>query len=157
MHQTKKGNQWYFGMKAHIGVDAQTGTVHSLVTTPANVHDSHCIDGLLHGKEQIVWGDSAYFGKGRDIAKKAPHAEQKIHHRGVRGRKLTEEDKLGNRELSRIRVRVEHVFGTVKNIFGFVKVRYKGLAKNTNYLYVSFALANLFLVRKGLLEHPSGV
>jgi IS5 family transposase len=157
MHQTRKGNQWYFGMKAHIGVDAQTGTVHSLVTTPANVHDSHCIGGLLHGKEQAVWGDSAYFGKSETIAKSAPHARQKIHRRGVRGRKLTEEDKLRNRELSRTRVRVEHVFGIVKNIFGFVKVRYKGLAKNTNYLYVSFALANLYMVRKRLLEHPSGV
>lgn len=141
----------------HNGVDAQTGTVHSLVTTPANVHDSNCIGDLLHGREQAVWGNLAYFGKGKDIAQKAPHAEQKIHLRGVRGRKLTEEDKRRNRELSRIRTRVEHVFDIVKNIFGFVKVRNKGQARNTNYLYANFALASLFTVRKRLPEHPSGV
>lgn len=155
MHSTKKGNQYYFGMKVHIGVDKDTKLVHSLVTTPANIHDSRTVSGLLHGNEEAVWGDSAYMGKTEEINGKAPNAVDNTHKRATKNRKLTEEEKDRNRMLSKTRVRVEHVFGVAKNIFGFVKVRYKGLAKNTSFVYVLFALSNLYMARKHLLQQPS--
>jgi len=156
MHSTKKGNQFYFGMKIHVGVDKATKLAHSLVTTPANVHDSHLIGELLHGGESGVWGDSAYMGKTEVINNKAPMASDNTNRRSTRNRKLTEEEKERNRMLSRTRVRVEHVFGVVKNVFGYRKVRYKGLAKNTNSIHVLFALSNLFMVRRELLSLPAG-
>lgn len=155
MHSTKKGNQYYFGMKVHIGVDSETKCVHSLETTPANVHDSKVLGDLLHGEENAVWGDSAYMGKTDVIESAAPGAADNTHKRGTRNKKLSEEDKARNKELSRTRVGVEHVFGVVKNIFGFRKVRYKGLAKNTNFVRILFALANLYMLRRRLLE-PTG-
>jgi len=142
-------------MKVHIGVDKDTKLVHSLVTTPANIHDSRTVSGLLHGNEEAVWGDSAYMGKTEEINGKAPNAVDNTHKRATKNRKLTEEEKIRNKMLSRTRVRVEHVFGVAKNIFGFVKVRYKGLAKNTSFVYVLFALSNLYMARKHLLQQPS--
>lgn len=155
MHSTKKGNQYYFGMKVHIGVDSKTKCVHSLETTSANVHDSKVLGDLLRGEEKAVWGDSAYMGKTEEIESGAPGAVDNTHKRGTKNKKLSEEDKARNNELSRTRVRVEHVFGVVKNIFGFRKVRYKGLSKNTNFVRVLFALANIYMVRRRLLE-PTG-
>ncbi|HOI80674.1 MAG TPA: IS5 family transposase [Synergistales bacterium] len=156
MHSTKKGNQFYFGMKIHVGVDRDTKLVHSLVTTPANVHDSNPVGELLHGGESGVWGDSAYMGKTEEINGKAPGAADNTNRRSTRNRKLTEEETERNRVLSRTRARVEHVFGVAKNIFGYRKVRYKGLAKNTNFIHVLFALSNLYMVRRDLLSLPAG-
>ena len=151
MHSTKKGNQYYFGMKIHVGVDRESRTVHSLVTTPANVHDSKMVEDILHGEENAVFGDSAYMGKTEDIAKKAPQALDLTQTRGTKNRKLTEEEKETNRLLSKTRSRGEHIFLIAKRIFGFSKVRYKGLAKNTNFVFVLFALSNLYMVRRDLL------
>jgi len=150
MHSTKKGNQYYFGMKIHVGVDRESRTVHSLVTTPANVHDSRMVEDLLHGEENAVFGDSAYMGKTDEIAKKAPQALDLTQTRGTKNKKLTEEEKERNRLLSKTRSRGEHIFLIAKRIFGFSKVRYKGLAKNTNFAFVLFALSNLYMVRRGL-------
>jgi IS5 family transposase len=148
---TKKGNQYYFGMKIHVGVDRESRTVHSLVTTPANVHDSKMVEDILHGEENAVFGDSAYMGKTEEIAKKAPQALDLTQTSGMKNRKLTEEEKETNRLLSKTRSRGEHIFLIAKRIFGFSKVRYKGLAKNTNFAFVLFALSNLYMVRRGLL------
>ena len=155
MHSTKKGNQYYFGMKIHVGVDRESRTVHSLVTTPANVHDSKMVEDILHGEENAVFGDSAYMGKTEEIAKKAPGALDLTQTRGTKNRKLTEEEKETNRLLSKTRSRGEHIFLIAKRIFGFSKVRYKGLAKNTNFVFVLFALSNLYMVRRELLA-PTG-
>ena len=151
MHSTKKGNQYYFGMKIHVGVDRESRTVHSLVTTPANVHDSKMVEDILHGEENAVFGDSAYMGKTEEIAKKSPQALDLTQTRGTKNKKLTEEEKETNRLLSKTRSRGEHIFLIAKRIFGFSKVRYKGLAKNTNFVFVLFALSNLYMVRRGLL------
>ena len=151
MHSTKKGNQYYFGMKIHVGVDRESRTVHSLVTTPANVHDSKMVEDILHGEENAVFGDSAYMGKTEEIAKKAPGALDLTQTRGTKNRKLTEEEKETNRLLSKTRSRGEHIFLIAKRIFGFSKVRYRGLAKNTNFAFVLFALSNLYMVRRDLL------
>ena len=152
MHQTKKGNQWYFGMKAHIGVDSRHKLVHSIVATAANVHDGSVLANLLHGKETRVYGDSAYLGKDDVIRKAAPRAHVFVNKRAYRNRPLSEADKATNRRKSSIRSRVEHVFGTAKGLFGFRKVRYRGIAKNENVLNVLFALTNLFTVKKKLLQ-----
>jgi transposase, IS5 family len=151
MHSTKKGNQYYFGMKAHVGADSRTKIVHSLVTTAANTHDGTVVQDLLHGNERRVYGDSAYVGKDDVILQKAPHARLFVNQRGYRNRPLTDVQKRRNRWKSSIRARVEHQFGVIKDFFGLRKVRYKGLAKNTNLLYSLFALSNIFVCRKRLL------
>ena len=152
MRQTKKGNQWYFGMKAHIGVDARTKLIHSVATTPANVHDSQVLTKLLHGEEREVWGDSAYQGQGKVIRKAAPQAREFIQEKAVRRRPLSEAQRARNRLQSKIRAKVEHPFHIMKRVFGFTHVRYRGLAKNTHRVQVTCALVNLFLVRKQLLK-----
>jgi len=152
MHQTMKGNQWFFGMKAHIGADSRTRLVHSIVATAANVHDSKVIADLLHGRETRVYGDSAYIGKTKAIREKSPRARAFINKRAYRNRPLTKRDRETNRRKSSIRSRAEHIFGTVKGYFGFRKVRYRGLAKNENCLNVLFALSNLFMSKKKLLR-----
>lgn len=156
MHQTKKGNQWYFGMKAHIGVDSRHKVVHSIVATSANVHDSTVLADLLHGRETRVYGDSAYIGKSDVIRKKSPGAHVFVNKRAFRNRPLTNQDKQTNSRKSSIRARVEHVFGTVKGVFGFTKVRYRGIAKNENRLNVLFALSNLLMVKKKLPSFSTG-
>ena len=155
MHQTKKGNQWYFGMKAHIGVDSQTKLVHSVVATSANVHDSVVIGDLLHGEETRVWGDSAYTGQTETITDHAPRARDFTQRKGSRYRKLTDGERRKNRTKSRVRAKVEHVFGAMKGQFGFTRVRYKGLAKNAHYLFISCALVNLVMARKTLLRQQA--
>ena len=156
MHQTKKGNQWYFGMKAHIGVDSRSKLIHTLVTTSANVHDSKILPDLLHGNETRVWGDSAYAGQNEAIRAKAPNARAFINKRAYRNRPLTEADRETNRRKSSVRSHVEHRFGIIKGLFGFRKVRYRGLAKNTNRLNVLCALANLFTLKTTLLRSSTG-
>lgn len=150
MHQTKKGNQWYFGMKAHIGVDSKTKIIHSVAATPANVHDSQMLEDLLHGDETRIWGDSAYAGQSEVMLSAAPKAKDFTQAKGSRHKPLTEADRLRNRNKSRVRAKVEHVFGIIKRVFGFTKVRYRGLAKNAHALFVLCALTNLYLARRRL-------
>ena len=151
MHQTKKGNQWHFGMKAHIGVDSQSKLIHSVVLTPANTADSQVLDRLLHGQEERVYGDQAYIGQGEVIRAIAPRAKDFINRRCKWKNFVDEATKAKNRIKSRIRARVEHPIGVMKCVFGFRKVRYRGLAKNGNRVFVTAALINIFLVRGVLL------
>ena len=151
MHQTKKGNQWYFGMKAHIGVDSRTKLIHSVVATAANVHDSQMLPKLLHGQETRVWGDAADNGQRDVIQHHAPHAQSFIQAKAHRHRPLSEDEQAKNRTKAKVRAKVEHVFLVMKQIFGWAKVRYRGLAKNTNWLFVTCGLTNLFLARRRLL------
>ena len=152
MHSTKKGNQWYFGMKAHIGVDSKEKIVHTVITTAANVHDSEKLGDLLHGNETRVWGDSAYRNKENVIRKKAPHARDFTNERAYRNRPLSDAQKETNRRKSSVRSRVEHMFGIVKGLFGFRKTRYRGLHKNDNKLHVLFALSNIVVQKTRLLR-----
>ena len=152
MSQTKKGNEWHFGMKAHIGVDSQNKLVHSVAASPANVHDSQALRHLLHGNETRVWGDSAYTGQGDVIREIAPQAKDFTQAKGHRHHKLSRVERSRNRNKSRVRSKVEHVFGVIKRVFGFEKVRYRGIAKNAHRLVVACALANLFMVRRLLLR-----
>jgi len=143
-------------MKAHIGVDSQSRLIHSVVATSANVHDSQVLPQLLHGNEQRVYGDSAYVGQGEAIAQKAPTAKDFTQARAFRNRALSELDIARNKTKSKVRARVEHAFLVIKKIFGWDKVRYKGLAKNAHQLYVLCALTNLYHFRHTLLkQHPS--
>jgi IS5 family transposase len=153
MHQTKKGNQWYFGLKAHVGVDSKARIVHSVTATPANVHDSQAIEDILHGGETRVWGDSAYQGQRQAILKVAPRASDFTHRRGNRASALGDEEVEKNRTKSRVRARVEHPFRILKCVFGFRKVCYRGIAKNLNRLQVSFALVNLYMKRRALTQY----
>ena len=148
MHQTKKGNQWYFGMKAHIGVDSQTKLIHSVAATAANVHDSQVLPELLHGQETRVWGDAAYSGQRDVIRQHAPKAKSFIQAKAHRHRPLSEEERARNRTKSKVRAKVEHAFLVIKRIFGWAKVRYRGLAKNTHWLHISCGLANLYVARR---------
>jgi len=152
MHQTRKGKQWYFGMKGHIGVDSQTKLIHSVAATAANVHDSQLLGDLLHGDETRVWGDSAYAGKGDVIIDKAPNAKDFTNKKGCRGRSLSDEERARNKTKSKVRAKVEHPFLILKRIFGFNKVRYRGLDKNANRLFVACGLVNLHMARRQLLR-----
>jgi len=152
MHQTKKGSQWYFGMKGHFGVDSRSKLIHAVVATPANVADSTVLPELLHGNETVCWGDQAYRSQRAVVRQHAPKAQDFINrryrHRGV----VDEAERAKNRTKSKVRARVEHSIGIMKRVFGFAKVRYRGLAKNTHRLLVTCALANLFLARRHLLR-----
>jgi transposase, IS5 family len=150
MHQTRKGKQWYFGLKAHIGVDSKEGQVHSLCTSAASVADNHLLPDLLHGEERKVWGDGAYQGQGEAIRQTSPHA-QDMTSRRVKYKDFVDEiQKAKNRVKARVRAKVEHPFRILKRIFGFDKVRYRGLKKNHERLCASFALVNLYLHRRRL-------
>jgi transposase, IS5 family len=151
MHQTRKGKQWYLGMKAHLGVDSKTKLIHTALVTPANVADATVLPELLHGEETRVWGDQGYRGQTEVIRECAPQA-QDCTHRRYRFKYYTDEvAREKNRVKSTVRSKVEHVFGVMKLKFGFVKVRYRGLAKNANRLFATCALVNLYIVRKKLL------
>ena len=158
MHQTKKGNQWYFGMKAHIGADADSGLVHTVVTTPANEADIEVVDELLHGKEEVAYADSGYTG----ADKRVPKLRWEIARRPGRikampdGRQKRSIERAEYRKAS-VRAKVEHPFRVIKRQFGYVKVRFKGLAKNTAQILTLFAMANLWLVRKKLLAITGGL
>ena len=154
MHQTKKGNQWHFGMKAHIGVDSKNKLIHSVVATPANEHDKHSIPDLLHGNERRVYGDSAYSSQKELIAEAAPKARDFTNKKGFRNKELTERERETNRRKSSVRAKVEHAFLIIKRIFGFAKVSYRGMAKNGNRMFVVAALANLFMARHHLMRLP---
>ncbi|MGB6176910.1 MAG: IS5 family transposase [Methylocella sp.] len=152
MHQVAKGNEWYFGMKAHVGVDSKTKLVHTILASAANVADALALPHLLHGKETRVWGDQAYRGQRQAMRAVAPRARDFTNQRYRWGGRIDAQIKASNRTKARVRAKVEHVFGVMKNIFGFRKVRYRGLAKNLHRLEVTAALANLYLVRRRLLN-----
>ena len=162
MHQAKKGNQWHFGMKAHIGVDADSGLVHTLVGTAANVSDVTQAHALLHGDETDVLGDSGYQG----VQKREENKDSDINwHVAMRPgkRKVLGTDRLGRlleqyeQAKARIRAKVEHPFHVVKNLFRHRKTRYRGLAKNTAQLFSLFGLANLVMARRRLMAlHSQG-
>jgi IS5 family transposase len=151
MHQTKKGKQWYFGMKAPIGVDSRTTLIHSVAATAANVHDSQVLPALLHGQETRVWGDAAYSGPRDVIRQHAPHAKRFIQTTAHRHRPLTEAERACNRTKSKVRAKVEQAFLVSKRIFGWANVRYRGLAKHTHWLYISCGVAHLSIARRSLL------
>jgi len=152
MHQVKKGKNWYFGMKAHVGVDSKTKVIHTAVATPAHVADSVVLPELLHGEETRVFGDRAYQGQTEVIHQCAPRAHDCTQRRCRYKGRVDEVERAKNRNKSRVRSKVEHVFGVMKLKFGFVKVRYRGLKKNANRLFATCALVNLFLTRKKLLR-----
>ena len=152
MHQAKKGKQWYFGMKAHVGVDSKTKLIHTAVATAANVSDVAILPDLLHGEGTRVWGDGAYQGQTEVIRQGAPRAQDCTQRRcRYKGQIVDKVAWMKNRTKSKVRSKVEHVFQVMKLKFGFVKVRYRGLKKNAHRLFVSCALVNLFLSRKKLL------
>ena len=160
MHQTKKGNQWHFGMKAHAGVDADSGLVHSVATTAANAHDVTQAHALLHGEETDVFADSGYRGveKREEIQAQHPDVNWPIAMMPGKRKMLDKETPMGavleklEQAKASIRAKVEHPFRVIKRQFGFVKVKYRGLAKNTANLVTLFALSNLWMVRKRLLN-----
>jgi IS5 family transposase len=151
MSSTKKGNDWYFGMKAHIGVDADSGVTHSLETSTAKLHDSQVWDELLHGEESSVWADKGYVCAEREAAFKGPGKVWGVMRKAPKGGKLHPLDARINRIIAMVRAKVEHPFRVIKRQFGYVKTRYRGLAKNRAQLFTLFALGNLFLVRRRLL------
>jgi IS5 family transposase len=154
MRQTKKGKNWYFGMKAHIGVDADSGLVHTVATTPANVNDLTMAGALLHGQETAAHGDAGYQGVHKRPEAAGP--EWHVAMRPGRRRQLNPfiEPQLltaqAEKLKARIRAKVEHPFRVLKRQFGFTKVRYRGLAKNTAQLVTLFALSNLWMARRDL-------
>ncbi|HSV14901.1 MAG TPA: IS5 family transposase [Tepidisphaeraceae bacterium] len=154
MHQTKKGNQWHFGMKAHIGVDADSGLVHTVTTTPANESDVEQVADLLHGKEKHVYADSGYRGAASRVG-----GEDLQWHIAARpsdiaklpeGRAKVRMQKQEHRKAS-VRAKVEHPFRVIKRQFGLVKVRFRGLAKNRAHVITLFALSNLWMARRRLM------
>ncbi len=145
MHQTKKGNEWHFGMKVHIGVDSQTGVVHSVSTTPANVNDVTQTPQLLHGEETHVWGDAGYQGVHKRPENRHLDVEWQIALRPSQRRKLEpgSDDAVAEKRKASVRAKVEHPFLYIKRHFGYGKVRYRGLAKNTQRLMTLLGFANL--------------
>ena len=152
MHQTKKGNQYYFGAKAHIGVDSKEGIVHSVCTSAASVHDKHMLADLLHGDEKKVWGDAGYQGQTAQIHAAAPQAQDMTNRRVKNGKgEVDEDEKRKNRTKSRVRAKVEWAFRILKRVFGYTKVRYRGIVKNHHWHLTAFALVNLYQRRKRLV------
>jgi IS5 family transposase len=163
MHQTKKGNQYYFGMKAHIGVDDESGLVHSVVGTAANVADVTQVDQLLHGEENVVCADAGYTG----VEKRPEHAGREviwqIAARRSTYKQLSKRSSLykAKRKIEKakaqVRSKVEHSFRVIKRQFGYTKVRFRGLAKNTAQLVTLFALSNLWMARRHVLADAGEV
>jgi IS5 family transposase len=149
MHQTRKGKTWYFGMKVHVGTDHH-GLVHALTTTDAAASDLGQLPALLHGEEQAVYGDRAYWSEGDRQAAEAAGVRYRMNRRGTAQHPVSERWRKINQARSRVRARGEHAFHVVKTLWHFMKVRYRGLAKNTARVFALFALANLYLVRHKL-------
>lgn len=150
MKQTRKGNTWYFGMKVHVGTDKR-GVVHSLTTTNAAEADINQLPELLHGDEEELYGDRAYWSESDRQELSSRGVRYRVNRRGTKQNPTSEYWKRVNRSRSRVRARGEHAFLVVKRQWGFGKVRYRGLAKNTARAYTAFALANLFLTRRQLM------
>lgn len=152
MHQTRKGKQWYFGMKVHTGVDADSGLVHTVVSTAANVADNQVMGELMHGEEKALYGDSAYHSKEAKQMAEDAGIQFKVCQRASGGRALTEQQRQSNRRISRVRSIGEHPYLVVKRLWGHSKVRYRGLMKNQVQMLALFALGNVFRVRRLLLS-----
>jgi IS5 family transposase len=152
MHQTRKGKQWYFGMKVHTGTDTDSGLVHTVRATSANVADVNVLGELLHGAEESLHGDSAYHSKELKAQAEESGIEFNVNQRGTRSHPLTQAQRARNRRLSRVRATVEHPFLVVKRLWGHVKVRYRGIEKNLAQMNTLFALANLYRVRYRLMN-----
>ena len=157
MHQTRKGAQWYFGMRAHVGTDIGRGLVHTVVGTAANESDVASAHALLHGGESVVFGDAGYQGVEKREENQNTAVEWLVAMRPGKRRALGN-DRIGRQQeriehrKARIRARGEHAFRVLKRQFGYVKVRYRGLAKNTQQLRTLFALVNLWMTRKAVLD-----
>ena len=154
MHQTKKGNQWHFGMKAHIGVDADSGLVHTVVGTAANEADVEIVAELLHGREEVVHADSGYVGAQTRVRNEQLRWEIAARPSRIRAIADEREQRAARKNEHRkasVRAKVEHPFRVIKRQFGLAKVRFKGLAKNTAHLVTLFALSNLWMARKRLI------
>jgi IS5 family transposase len=147
MSSSKKGNQWYFGMKAHIGVDAESGLVHTAGMTTGKVHDAKVMANLIREDDTAVYGDKAYASDEKKRAAEAAGVKWAVKERAKPGRDLTQRQRARNRRFGRVRAKVEHVFRVVKCQFGYRKVRYRGIAKNGAQMFSLFALANLYLAR----------
>ena len=160
MRQAKKGNQWHFGMKAHIGVDADSGLVHTVTTTPANEADVEQVQDLLHGKEQVVHADAGYTGAQTRVDRDGLRWEIAAKRGRIKamkdGRDKRALEKIEKRKAS-IRAKVEHPFRVIKRQFGLIKVRFRGLAKNTAHLTTLFALSNLWMARRRLMAMAGAV
>ena len=163
MHQTKKGNQWHFGMKAHIGVDADSGLVHSVVGTAANVNDVTQAGALVHGEETDVFADAGYQGVAKREETQGIKANWHVAMRPGKRKVLDKSTPMGaimdklEKTKASIRAKVEHPFRVIKRQFGHVKVRYRGLAKNTAQLHTLFALSNLWMVRANAVAGDAGM
>lgn len=151
MHQTKKGKQYYFGMKLHIGVDDVSGVIHSLETTAANEHDLNAVENLLHGEEQLCWGDAGYQGAEKREELKDRDVTWMIAARPGKRKTMGELQLKAERMKASVRAKVEHPFRRIKQQFGYGRVRYRGLAKNRNRLNVLAAFSNLLTCRKYLM------
>lgn len=162
MHQTKKGNQWHFGMKAHIGADADSGLVHTVVGSAAHVNDVTQAHALVHGEETDVFADAGYQGVANRSDTQSIEANWHVAMRPGLRRKLDKNHPMGRllnqleQVKASIRAKVEHPFRVIKRQFGYVKVRYRGLAKNTAQLQTLFALSNLWMARRSLLQGLQG-
>ena len=150
MHQTKKGNEWHFGMKMHIGVDETYGVIHSVETTPANTHDITQTENLLHGEEDTCWGDAGYLGVEKREEMAGRNIEWNIAARPGKRKQMTEIELVLEHVKASMRAKVEHPFRRIKQQFGYAKVRYRGLAKNNNRLHVLAAFSNLLTCKNML-------
>jgi transposase, IS5 family len=147
MSSSKKGNQWYFGMKAHIGVDAKSGLVHTAGVTTGKVHDAKVMDNLIREDDTAVYGDKGYASDAKKRAAEEAGVLWAVKEKAKPGRELTKRQRARNRRFGKVRAKVEHVFRVLKCQFGYRKVRYRGIAKNGAQVFALLALANLYLVR----------
>jgi transposase, IS5 family len=155
MSSTRKGNEWYFGMKLHVGADSSSGVAHSATVSTANLHDSQVMEELLHGEETVLYGDRAYASHQKRQSYEAGGVRWRVQRRGHRHRALNERDRQWNRRQSSVRAKVEHIFHVIKRLWGHRKVRYRGLAKNEAHYFSLLALANLYLKRRELCLHKA--
>ena len=147
MRSSKKGNQWYFGMKAHIGVDAESGLVHTAGVTTGSVHDAKVMDNLIREDDTAVYGDKGYASDVKKCAAEEAGVLWAVKEKAKPGRDLTRGQRARNRRFGKVRAKVEHVFRVLKCQFGYRKVRYRGIAKNGAQVFTLLALANLYLAR----------
>jgi len=150
MRSSKKGNQWYIGMKAHIGVDARSGLVHTVGVTSGSVHDATVMEHLIRDDDTAVYGDKGYASGARKCAAEAAGVLWAVKEKGTSGRRLTVRQRTRNRRFGKVRAKVEHVFRLMKCQFGYRKVRYRGLTKNAAQVFSLLALANLYLARRSI-------
>jgi IS5 family transposase len=152
MSSSKKGNQWYFGMKAHVGVDAESGLVHTAGVTTGKVHDAKVMANLIREDDTAVYGDKGYASDGKKRAAEEAGVLWAVKEKATPGRDLTRHQRARNRRFGKVRAKVEHVFRVLKCQFGYRKVRYRGLVKNSAQVFALLALANIYLIRSRLVS-----